>query len=221
MKPLLFLFLIPAIFVAWVFVVLDSDNKTPPLDPKVFTSKDCSYLGAETLNTIFDERPVGSDYKNAAPRDDWEFNIPGVWREDASDCIWKSSNIEGLSVVVKAKKFAVKTLDDGTLFPPFVKGVDDFGSISTRIDCFRPADKAAILGTSNYGEGGIAMIWSLYSIHVHVIADQETDLNNIQIRIDTELEAEWILGQHILLRLEAFREIVPSLIQASGQKDKC
>ena len=221
MKSLFFLLLLPPIFIAWIFAVYDGDVDAQPLDPYVLFSGDCSFFDNQKLNDIFDESPAGSQLQNVASRVDWEFNNGGKWLQESRSCFWESSNINGLSLNIAARMLAPKTFDDGSIIPPFATEVDDFASIGTRFDCFRPADKAAILHTSNYGEGGIAMTWGLFAIHVHVVAELEDAPADINVRIDTELEAEWILAQHVLRRLEAYREITPSLILPSGEREKC
>lgn len=220
MKPLIFIFVIFAVLVAWAFTLVE--DSTQALNPRSLFNRECNYLSAETLNTIFDERPEGLELSQAVEKDDWEFNLPGVWSEDAFSCTWDSSNIAGLSIVISTREFlAGQNLDNTDLIPPFIKEVDPFGSIDRRLVCFRPADKAAILHTSNYGEGGIAMTWSVFATHVHVIAENESNPDNIQIRIDTELEAEWVLAQHILKRFESFREENRSQVIDSGERDTC
>lgn len=205
---------------AWILIVVEDD--TTPLNPFALIGGNCDYLDAETLNTVFDVRPTGSEFFDASQKDHWEFNEPGIWREASKSCVWTSSNINELSVVISARQFeSGEKFDDGTSLPPFIIKVDEFGAIDRRFSCFSPADKAAILKTSNYGEGGIAMTWNQFSIHVHVIAGREFENEILKVRLDTELEAEWVLAQHILKRLEAFKESNRSSIVASREIDDC
>ncbi len=214
--------LMGAMVVAWAVGPLRNEDAAEPLNPRELLSQRCEYLSADSLNTIFDKRPAGSEFFEAVEKVDWEFNNAGVWQQNSRSCNWQSSNISGLEIVIVAREFLPsEKLDAPNEFPPFVKRADDFGSIDRRFKCFRPADKAAILHTSNYGEGGIAMTWGLFTIHVHVIAENETDLANIKRRIDTELEAEWVLARHILERFESYRELNPTQVLDSGERDEC
>lgn len=216
MKFLILFPLFCAIVVAGIFISIEDD--TERLNPAALLRPNCDYLSPETLNSVFDER-IPNRFSSATAKDHWEFNSPGIWRENSLSCIWISSNVVGLSVVISAREFQQgEKFDDGTSLPPFVTTIDEFGDIGERLMCFGAADKAAVLRTSNYGEGGIAMTWNQYSIHVHVIADREEE---VQVRVDTELEAEWLLSGEMLGRLEAYKRVNRTLIVASREKDNC